>query len=79
MKLNRLPPRQRECLKVIHKWYEEPRSRGPYLREIAEAMSRSKEVTSHHVEILVARGYLRRIPMRRGSIEITPTGKALFI
>ena len=74
--LDELPPlskRQEECIRLLaHFWLQHRHM--PTQKEIAAEMKISSAAAQGHIEALVKKGYLTRIPGQRRNIRITTNG-----
>jgi repressor LexA len=66
----RLTPRQVEILRMIRD-YQKNHGCSPTMQELADVLDISKVTVFEHVEGLVEKGLLRRLPHRARSLELT--------
>lgn len=66
----RLTPRQLEILTMIRD-YQKIHGCSPTMQELAEPLGVTKVTVFEHVERLVDKGYLRRLPHKARSLELT--------
>lgn len=71
-----LTPMQLKILEYIHR-YRNINKQSPTFREMAEEMQRAQSTIRDHVELLIKKGFLERLPHRsdanRQARSIVPT------